>query len=84
MILTLALVGMLFFSQLRLRTIALVLAGVAIVYVGVVAWFSNALDAALKRQSGPQQVDILPRKAMESDRFQAATNGVGAAKTNAP
>ena len=83
-ILTLALLAMFFFSQLRLKTIALLLAGIALLYVGAVAWFSSALDSALKRRSGPEQVDHVPRKVVESDHFNAATNGVGGAKTKAP
>jgi uncharacterized SAM-binding protein YcdF (DUF218 family) len=56
-ILTVALTVMFFFSNLKLRTIAFRLAGIAIVYVGGVAWFSSALDAALKRRS-PQTVNL--------------------------
>ncbi len=83
-ILILALLAMFLLSRWRLRTIGLALLGVAIVYVGVVAWFSNALDAALKRRSGPQQLDLVPRRVVQSDRFQAPTNGSGRVKTNAP
>lgn len=66
------------------QTIALLLVGIAAVYVGVVAWFSNALDSALKRRAIPQQVDLVPRKVVESYNFQALTNGTGEVKTNAP
>jgi hypothetical protein len=83
-ILILALLAMFVFTRWRLRTIAFMLAGVALVYVGVVAWFSKALDAALRRQNGPQQVDSVPPKAIEADRFQVPTNGIDGVKTNAP
>ena len=83
-ILMLAFLAMFLLSRWQLRTIGLALVGVTIVYVGAVALFSNALDAALKRRSGPQQVDLAPHKVVESDRFQAPTNGEGGVKTNAP
>jgi len=76
-ILVLALFAMLIFSRWRLRTVAIML-------VGVVAWFSKALDTALKRRTGPQQADSVPHRAVESDRFHVPTNGVGGVKTNAP
>ncbi len=83
-ILILAFLVMLVFSRWRLRTIAIMLAGVAVVYVGVVAWVSKALDTALRRHNGLQQVDSVPHKIIESDRFQVPTNGVDGVKTNAP
>ena len=84
LVLILALLAMFLLSRWRLRTIGLALVGVAIVYVGVVAWFSSALDAALKGRSGPRQVDLVPHKVVQSDRFQAPTNGAGGVRTNAP
>ncbi|MEY2427291.1 MAG: hypothetical protein QOJ40_176 [Verrucomicrobiota bacterium] len=83
-ILVLALFAMLIFSRWRLRTIAILLVGVAMVYVGVSAWFSRALDRALKRHTGRQQVDSVPHKVVDSDHFQVPTNGVDGVKTNAP
>ena len=71
-ILILAFLGMFLWSRWRLRTIGLVMVGIAILYVGAVFWFDDALDTALKNRAG------LP------DRFQASTNGKGGLKTNAP
>jgi hypothetical protein len=83
-ILILAFLAMFVFSPWRLRTIAIMLAGLALVYIGGVAWFSKALDAALKRHNGPQQVDSVPHKVIESDRLEVPVNGVDRVKTNAP
>jgi hypothetical protein len=82
-ILVLALLGMFVFPRWRLRTIAIILAAIALVYVGVVAWFSKALDTALKRHNGQQQVDSVQHKVIESDRLQVPTNAVDRVKTNA-
>ncbi len=71
-VLILAFLGMFLLSRWRLRTIGLVLAGVATVYVGVVFWFAGALDAALKSAQDTRSVSTLP------------TNGTGGLKTNAP
>lgn len=84
-ILILAFLAMFLFTRWQLRTIAFVMAGGAIVYVGVVAWYSNALDSALKRRSGHQPVDSVPHKVVESGNSQVQTNNsLGVSRTNAP
>jgi hypothetical protein len=83
-IMFLALLAMFVFSRWRLRTIAMVLAASALLYAGVVAWFSKALDLALKRGNGSQRMDSVPHKVVESDRFEVPTDGVGGVRTNAP
>ena len=83
-ILILAFFAMFLWSPWRLRTIGILLAGVAIAYAGTVVWLSDALARAIDRRNASPHVDSVPHKVGESDYFQVATNGAGAMKSNAP
>lgn len=58
-ILGLAFLGMFFFSRWQLRTIGLVLVGIAAVFMGAVVWFSYALERSLEKRNGPKHVFVL-------------------------
>jgi hypothetical protein len=54
------LVGFIFFTRMRLKTIALALISVGAVFAGGVFLFSHLLDGALQRSNGPRHVFELP------------------------